>query len=103
MSTPEGRVKDAVKRVLKQHEGGMWYYMPVPSGYGRSVLDFMGAYFGHAFAIETKAPGKKPTDRQQACIDEMRNAGIMVFVIDGQNDGLEELKVWLAKILLQVP
>lgn len=97
--TPEGTVKAKVKAVLKRYAGGMWYDMPVPGGYGRSSLDFYGACFGHAFAIETKAPGKKPTPRQQACIDDMRNAQIMVFVIDGDTGELEQ---WLAEILLRV-
>ena len=29
-------------------------------------MDFLGCYRGRFFAIETKAPGKKPTLRQDA-------------------------------------
>jgi hypothetical protein len=44
------------------------------------------------FAIETKAPGEKPTVRQQRTIDSIRKAGGTVFVIDGN---FEELGQWL--------
>lgn len=66
--------------------------MPVPSGFGESTLDYIGCYRGKYFAIETKAPGKKPTDRQNMVIDKMRKAGGKVFVIDGD---LTELKQWI--------
>lgn len=60
--------------------------MPVPGGYGRPMLDYIGALHGRAFAIETKAPGKEPSPRQQGTIGDMRAAGIMVFVIDDTDD-----------------
>ena len=66
--------------------------MPVPSGFGESTLDYIGCYRGKYFAVETKAPGKKPTDRQNMVIDRMRKAGGKVFVIDGD---LTELKQWI--------
>lgn len=68
--------------------------MPVPSGFGESTLDYIGCYRGKYFAIETKAPGKKPTDRQNMVIDKMRKAGGKVFVIDGD---LTELKQWITE------
>ena len=66
--------------------------MPVPSGFGESTLDYMGCYKGYYFAIETKAPSKRPTPRQQTVITQMQQAGAAVFVIDGD---LTELKQWL--------
>lgn len=66
--------------------------MPVPSGFGESTLDYIGCYRGKYFAVETKAPGKKPTDRQNMIIDRMRKAGGAVFIIDGD---LTELKHWI--------
>ena len=90
-STPEGKVKRTVSTLLKSVPG-LFYTMPVPSGFGESTLDYIGCYRGKYFAIETKAPGKKPTDRQNMVIDKMRKAGGKVFVIDGD---LTELKQWI--------
>lgn len=90
-ATPEGKVKATVSKLLKSVDG-LFYTMPVPSGYGESTLDYIGCYRGKYFAIETKAPGKKPTDRQKMIIEKMRHAGGAVFVIDGD---LTELKQWI--------
>lgn len=70
MKTEEGVLKDKVRAYLKAR--GAWYNMPVPSGYGRPTLDFIGCYKGRFFAVETKAPGKKLTPRQEATIKEMQ-------------------------------
>lgn len=89
--TPEGRVKKRVSTLLKATPG-VYYFMPVPSGYGESSLDYLGCYRGRFFAVETKAPGKKPTDRQRQTIAAMEAAGGRVFVIDGDT---QELQQWL--------
>lgn len=83
MSTPEGRVKDLVKKVLKSFGPGVYYHMPVQNGMGSPTLDFIGCAGGRYFGVETKAPGKLPTPRQLATIQQIRNAGGRVFVIDG--------------------
>jgi hypothetical protein len=91
--TPEGRVKDKIKRVLKDH--GCWYYMPVPAGFGVPSLDFLcSTPCGRAFGIEAKAPGKKPTPRQQATMREMEAKSVKCFLIDGDTTELEE---WLSR------
>ena len=78
--TPERKVKIAVKKVLK--EMGAYQFWPVQTGMGAPTLDCIGCYQERFFAIETKAPGKKPTPRQELTIQQMRNAQAMVFVID---------------------
>jgi hypothetical protein len=88
--TPEGKVKKLVSSYLRQVPG-LWYTMPVPSGYGESTLDYMGCYEGRFFAIETKKPGGKPTARQLQTIQAMERSGGKVFIIDGD---LTELKIW---------
>ena len=90
--TPEGRVKAAIKRVLIKHN--VYFEMPVPSGYGKSGLDFTCCCQGWFFAIEAKAPGKRATDRQLLRMREMEDAGARVFEIDGP-DGLRKLEEWL--------
>jgi len=92
--TPEGRVKRHVTQVLKRADS-VYYFMPVQTGYGSPTLDYLGTSRGRGFAIETKAPGKKPTVRQSAIIKEMERAEMKVFVIDGQPHQYEELRLWL--------
>ena len=93
--TPEGTVKQKIKSVLDKYKGRIRYWMPVPSGYGKSSLDFEGAIKGRAFAIEAKKLGGKPTTRQEGTIEDMRVGGYTVFVVDG-DVSLLELATWLA-------
>jgi hypothetical protein len=91
--TPEGRVKKVVKGVLDQHRA--WHFWPVQTGYGEFVLDCIGCHQGAFFAIETKAPGAKPTPRQKAIAERMNMAGAAVFILDGTN--METLTQWLSR------
>lgn len=93
MSTPEGKIKALVTKLLKA-QANIYWFMPVQNGMGRATLDYVGWHHGLPFAVETKAPGKKPTARQELTIREMVAAGARVFVIDG-DEGLRELEEWL--------
>ena len=97
MATPESRVKAKVTKILKEYKSDLYYEMPVPGGFGKSGLDYTGCIAGYFFAVETKAPGGKPTSRQNQTIAAMRRAGAQVFVIDGtdKTDTYEDLKFWL--------
>lgn len=87
--TPEGRVKKAIKKALDKYKD-LYSFMPVPSGFGKSSLDYILCYRGRFVAIEAKAPGKKPTPRQKAMIGAIERAGGRVLVIDG-DDGVRAL------------
>lgn len=89
--TPEGKVKAKVSALLKSIPG-VWYTMPVPSGFGESTLDYLGSNRGLFFAIETKAPGKKPTSRQMNTMAAIERGGGKTFVVDGD---ITELETWL--------
>ncbi len=78
--TPEGRVKDAIKKSCKLL--GAYYYMPVSNGMGAPALDFIICYMGYFFSIEAKAPGKKPTARQELTIRAIKNAHGLAYVVD---------------------
>lgn len=92
--TPEGRIKRGISAVLKNYNSTTYYYMPVPGGYGESTLDYIGCCRGHGFAIEAKAPHKKPTLRQQRIIERMFMASMKVFVINNLEQ-IDELNHWL--------
>lgn len=92
--TPEGKVKDKIKAVFKRC--GVYYHMPVQNGMGEPTLDFVACVNGRFFAVEAKAPGKKPSQRQQITMDKMASSGAYVFMVS--ND--EELAVLEATIQL---
>ena len=94
-TTPEGKIKKKVSTYLRSIDG-LWYFMPVPGGYGQSTLDYIGCYRGRFFAIETKAPGNKPTERQKHIMQAILASGGRCFVID--SDELGELQLWIASI-----
>lgn len=97
--TPEGKIKKIVKKLLTEFDepyavtyNGTTYqvstlkqYWPVPSGFGASDLDCIVCYGGQYIAIETKAPGKKPTPRQELTIAETIGGDGYVFVISDEN------------------
>lgn len=101
MSTPEKRVKDKVKKIIKQYGDRVYANWPVPGGYGMPMLDCIGAVNGFAFAIETKA-NDTLTPRQAHTAQQMRLAGIQVFIIgetvdkEGNPSGLDIFTRWLA-------
>lgn len=112
MSTPEGKVKRQVSKVLRTYAPKVYYFMPVQGGYGSAALDYHGACEGRAFAIETKAPGKKLTPRQEATKRDMEAAGMKVFVVGEKEivvdingciritySGMVELEAWLLGLL----
>lgn len=84
-TTPEGKVKDRVKRILKKH--GCYQFWPVQSGYGAATLDCIACCEGHFISIETKAPGKGLTPRQELTRENMQDAGATVFVIGEYKQG----------------
>jgi hypothetical protein len=92
--TPEGEVKEKVKKLLNKY--GVYYDMNVPFGYGKQTLDFVCCAFGMYLAIETKAPDKKLTARQKKTALDMRRAGGVVVEIIGLDSPLfERLEEWL--------
>ena len=97
--TPEGKIKAKVKKMLADYP--VWTHWPVQMGYGAPTLDCVGTFNGKFFAIETKAPGEKPTPRQEITIKEMLTAGGAVFVIDGRPSHMLRLLLWLEEVSQQ--
>lgn len=110
-TTPEGKVKKEVKAMLTAY--GAFHHWPVLTGYGEPMLDCNGCHRGRYFAIETKAPGKQLSPRQELIVEKIEAAGGKVFVIGDEsimaNDlrgkpvevykGMSELEAWLLKLL----
>lgn len=83
-TTPEGRLKAQVKKILDAH--GVWYYMPVQNGMGvTGIPDFVCCDHGRLLGIETKAPGKHPTPNQIRVGDQINShGGVWIVVHDAQ-------------------
>lgn len=90
--TPEGKVKEAVKKALKKHN--VWYFLPVSRGLGtHGIPDFICCYEGRFVAIECKAAGGKPTTLQEVQLEKIADAKGMTFVIDPSN--IDTVDIWL--------
>ncbi len=96
----EKAVKARVKKLLKEYD--CYQFWPVQSGYGAATLDCLGCHRGRFFGIETKAPGKHPTARQELTMALMNETKGAVFVIGEEYygdlelfSGMEALEAWL--------
>ena len=73
-TTPEGKVKEQIKAVLKKNNA--WYFMPVQNGMGRSgIPDFIVCYHGRMIGVEAKAPSGTPTYNQLTVGEEIKEHG----------------------------
>lgn len=94
-TTPEGKVKERVKRILV--ESSAYYFMPATGGFGRSgVPDFVGCLNGLFFAIECKAGKGKPTALQEREMKNIKKAGGEAWVVNEEN--VELLPQWLSTL-----
>jgi pantoate kinase len=84
-STPEGKVKTKVKKLLDQY--GALHFSPMGTGYGVSgVSDIIALYKGKFIAIECKADEKKlPTELQKRFLQRVIEWGGLGLVIHDKN------------------
>jgi len=90
-ATPEAKVKAKIKKILKDH--GVYYAMPIGTGYGNSgVPDFLCCVNGNFLAIEAKAGKGTTTALQEKNLREIKEAGGVAAVIaEAQLEYLEQL------------
>ena len=83
-TTPEAKVKEKIKKILKEH--GAYYAMPMGTGYGNSgVPDFLVCLNGEFLAIEAKAGRGVPTALQEKNMRDIGKAGGRTLVINEQS------------------
>jgi len=88
-TTPEGKVKAAVRKMLAKH--GIYYFMPPGMGLGRSgIPDIIGCYNGRFIAIECKAGKGQLTALQARELALIKATGGFTFV--AREDNLEEME-----------
>ena len=91
-STPEAKVKEKIKKILKEH--GVYYAMPMGTGYGNSgVPDFLCCVGGQFVAIEAKAGKGIPTALQEKNLRDIKVSGGYSWVVNEEN--LDEFKTWV--------
>ena len=93
-TTPEGRVKNRLKYMLKNHN--VWFYMPQAGPFGRAgIPDFLLIVEGRFVGVECKAGrSKRPTALQRVAMEEIENAGGKCFVVY-DNYTQDELERWI--------
>jgi hypothetical protein len=83
-STPESKVKTKIKAILK--EQGVYYAMPIGTGYGNTgVPDFICCVNGRFVAIEAKAGKCQTTALQDKNLRDIAAANGVTFVIREDN------------------
>lgn len=109
MSTPEGKVKDAVKSVLKLFPQ-LYQFWPVQMGMGATTLDSLICHRGGFLAIETKKEHKPygkntaqitssdgysgwVTSRQKVVATAIINAGGKFYLVDTKERARELFNV----------
>jgi hypothetical protein len=93
--TPEGKVKDAVKKELRKRD--IWYFMPMQNGFGVvGIPDFICCWEGKFLAIETKAPGKRgqTTANQDRIISEIKDHWGKALVVDDVSQLIDYLEAY---------
>lgn len=94
-TTPEGKVKAKVVKLLK--ERGVYYFFPATFGMGRSgVPDIVCCVRGCFLGIECKAGKNKPTALQEKEMAAIRESGGSAIVINEEN--LHALKLLLEEM-----
>ena len=90
MATPESKVKDKIKKILKAHN--VYYAMPMGTGYGNAgVPDFLCCVDGYFVAIEAKAGKGTTTALQDKNLADIFRSGGQAWVVNEDNmDGFEE-------------
>jgi Holliday junction resolvase len=82
--TAEGKVKDAVVKILKDR--GAYYFFPVTGGFGRSgVPDVVACYEGQFIGIECKAGNNEPTALQHAELAKIDKAKGVTMIVNENN------------------
>ena len=94
-STPEAKVKAAVKKLLD--EMGIYHFSPVQNGMGRAgIPDLIGCFRGRFLGIECKAGKGKTTALQDLELEKIRQAKGFAYVVNETNlQDLKELLIWM--------
>lgn len=86
--TPEGKVKEKIKELLKSYGSDVYYFMPAMGTFGKNgVPDIVACVHGAFLAIEVKADKHKnpPTAIQEKNLNDIKQAEGHALVIDAND------------------
>jgi len=90
--TPEGKVKDKIKKILKANN--IYFAMPMGTGFGNAgVPDFLCCFDGKFVAIEAKANGGQPTALQLKNMKDIEASGGHSWLVNEVT--LEVFELWI--------
>ncbi len=81
----EAKLTKKIKKHLESLKPDVWFYKS-SDRYSSGIPDFVGCYKGKFFAIEVKAPGKKPRPLQQFVIDSIKKSEGSCIYVDSFTD-----------------
>lgn len=99
-TTPEGKVKNEIKKILKGYGDKVYWFMPAMGSFGKSgVPDFIICAGGFFLGVETKYDRVKnpPTELQVNNLQGIVGAGGVSMVVD--KDNLDEFRECLEELL----
>lgn len=83
-ATPEAKVKNKIKAILKSHN--VYYAMPMGTGFGNAgVPDFLCCVNGKFVAIEAKAGKGTTTALQEKNLRHIHRCGGDAWVVNEEN------------------
>lgn len=99
--TPEGKVKEKIKRWLDLNMPGHWRVMPRGGPFGKAGCpDILICWQGIFIAIEVKSDEGDPTPLQIANLKQIKNAGGVAALVRGYD--IVRLNSILATVHLKV-
>lgn len=100
-STPEGKVKRKLDKMLKEFAPEVWFFSPQSGIYGKAgIPDRVACVNGLFIGIECKAdPKLKPTELQKRVAEQILNANGAWFLVNG-DDAIQSLRMIIKMELL---
>ena len=98
-TTPEGKIKVKLDKMLKSYGKQVWYYNPQAGAFGRAgIPDKILCVNGYFIGVECKADrSKKPTALQLQCMEQIELAGGVCFVVY-DNETINQVKLYIERI-----
>lgn len=85
--TPEGKVKMYIRKFMRLHFPGHWYYSPMGGPFGKAgIPDHLYLWKGILIAIEAKADGGRLSALQEQTMKDMSSQGALCAVVYGKDE-----------------
>lgn len=97
--TPEGKVKMFVRKFMRDHFPGHFYYSPMGGAFGKSGMpDHLYLWNGILVGIEIKADKGKLSALQEQTLKQMSAQGALCAVVYGRDiDKMNRIKAAILK------